>query len=182
MSYIVSYTGKIEFDPKEKTKKHEGQASWKKIAMVVFDSELDEYYSWFLNKRFGLTFNKIHRDPHITFINDSINDISNNGLRTEGEVNALWEKVKKKWDGKYIGIVLNLRPFSNNTHWWLIVDHKYREELHAIRAELGLPKPYFGLHMTIGMTHPNQLEFSEYLNTLNENGFIEMNKDYGVEI
>lgn len=31
--------GTIIFDPKDKTNKHKNQASWKKIAMVVFDDK-----------------------------------------------------------------------------------------------------------------------------------------------
>jgi len=30
------------------------------------------------------------------------------------------------------------------------MDEEDREELHAIRAELGLGRPYYGLHMSIG--------------------------------
>lgn len=180
MGDLVSYTGKILFEPENKTKKHESQASWKKVAMVLIDGEVSEYYSWFLQKRFNLVLNKPIRGAHITFVNDSINDMSQQGVKTNEEVEAMWEEVKKKWDGKEIEVVLNLRPFSDNLHWWLIVDHKYREELHAIRAELGLGKPYFGLHMSLGYANEKNIMHSEYINLLNEKGFIELNKDYGI--
>ncbi len=182
MKDIVSYSGKILFEPENKTKKHENQAAWKKVAMVLIEGDLTDYYSWFLKKRFSLDLNKPLRGAHITFVNDSINDMSGNGLKTNEEVETIWENVKKKWDGKDIEIVLNLRPFSDNLHWWLIVDHAYREELHNIRAELGLGKPYFGLHMSIGYANEKNLAHSEYINLLNEKGFIELNKDYGTNI
>jgi len=179
MSSTVSYVGKIVFEPENVTKKHQAQASWKKVAMVLFEGDLANYYSWFINKRFNLELNKPLRGAHISFINDSMNDLSNKGEKAEQEVELLWEKVKNKWEGKEIEITLNLKPFSDNKHWWLIVDHKYRDELHSIRAELGLGKPYFGLHMTIGLVNEKNIAHSEYINTLNEKGFIELNKDYG---
>lgn len=150
MNDLVSYSGKILFEPKNKTKKHESQASWKKVSMILFDGDIAEYYAWFIKRRFNLDLNKPLRGAHISFINDSVNDISQNGAKTEEEVEELWEAVKQKWDGKEIEVVLNLHPYNDSIHWWLIVDHKHREGIHDIRAELGLGRPYFGLHMSIG--------------------------------
>lgn len=178
--YTIAYTGKILFEPPNKTKKHLAQASWKKVAMVVFEGDIAEYYAWFLKQRFNLELNKPLRGAHITFINDSIDDI-NNRVGTVEEKEALWEKLKNKWDGKEISVILNLRPFSDINHWWLIVDHKNRTELHNIRAEIGLSRPYFGLHMTIGYANEKNIAHSEYINSLNEKGFIEINHDYRME-
>jgi hypothetical protein len=186
--FTVSYRGKILFEPESKTKKHEAQSEWKKVAMVIFDNELPRYYRWFLLKRFNLELNPLHREAHITFINDSIDDL-NDRIGTREEKEAVWEKLKQKWNGKEVEVVLNLRPFTNVYHWWLIVDHKHRTELHAIRKEVGLGFPYFGLHMTFGLLNRNldsngqevfshQLEHSKYINELNELGFIDLNKDY----
>jgi hypothetical protein len=179
--HTVSYVGKIQFEPENKTKKHLAQATWKKVAMVLFDGELAEYYSWFLKKRFNLELNKPLRGAHITFINDSIDDL-NNRIGSIEDKEALWEKLKQKWDGKEVSVTLNLRPFSDSNHWWLIVDHKFRDELHAIRAEVGLGRPYFGLHMTIGYANERNLAHSQYINSLNEKGLILMNKDYSKDI
>lgn len=178
--HTVSYVGKIQFEPENKTKKHLAQATWKKVAMVLFDGELAEYYSWFLKKRFNLELNKPLRGAHITFINDSIDDL-NNRVGSIEEKEALWEKLKQKWDGKEVAVTLNLRPFSDSNHWWLIVDHKHREELHAIRSEIGLGRPYFGLHMTIGSVNEKNLAHSQYINSLNDKGLILMNKDYSMD-
>ena len=201
--HTISYTGTIQFEPENRTKKHMAQASWKKVAMVLFDGDIAEYYSWFLKKRFNLELNKPLRGAHITFINDRMDDI-NNSTGTIEEKESAWEALKNKWDGKEINVVLNLRPFSDDKHWWLIVDHKFRNEIHDIRKEIGLEKPYFGLHMTFGILNQNykmdnegkleldsngrpisifnhQLEHAKYLNVLHENGFVEMNKDYGLD-
>jgi hypothetical protein len=187
--HTISYVGKILFEPENKTKKHIAQASWKKVAMVMFDGDIAEYYCWFLKKRFNVELNPPLRGAHVTFINDRASDI-NKGVGTEEEKEALWEALKNKWDGKEVSVTLNLRPFSDVNHWWLIVDHKYRDELHDIRAEVGLEKPYFGLHMTFGYQAENKneqgevifnrhLEHSRYIHKLNELGLVEINKDYG---
>lgn len=176
--HTVSYTGKILFEPENKTKKHLAQASWKKVAMVIFEGDIAEYYSWFLERRFGIELNKPLRGAHITFINDSMNDLNSaNGSEEKSE--KAWEALKAKWDGKEIDVTLNLRPFSDDNHWWLIVDHNHRQELHDIRAEIGLSKPYFGLHLTMGYVNERNFDHSRYINTLNEKGFVEINKDYG---
>ena len=38
--HTISYSGKILFEPENKTKKHKDQANWKKVAMVVFDDDI----------------------------------------------------------------------------------------------------------------------------------------------
>lgn len=135
----ICLTGKIYFDPDDKTTKHKSQASWKKMAMVVIKGDVTEYYAWFIKKRFGLDLTKPLRGAHISFINDHVKDMNGN-----------WEKVKKKYHRKEIKIVLDVRPDIQTPHWWLIVPHDERGELQGIRSELGLKKPYFGMHMTIG--------------------------------
>lgn len=180
MIHTVSYVGKIVFEPENKTKKHLNQAAWKKVAMVLIDGDIAEYYSWFIKKRFNLELNKPLRGAHITFINDSIDDI-NNRMGSIEEKEELWNKLKEKWDGKKVNVVLNLRPFSDSTHWWLIIDHKHRDELHGIRSEIGLGRPYFGLHMTIGYANEKNIHHSRYINSLNDSGFILMNQDYSMD-
>jgi hypothetical protein len=166
MKQLKTYTGKIVFDPPDKTKKHILQSDWKKVAIVELGGDLCAYYAWFLNKRFNLILNLNNniREPHVTFINDSRRDISNaNGGISNDRVDYLWEQLKSKWDGKQIDVTLNLHPATNNKHWWLVVDFDHREELHKIRAEIGLQKPFFGLHMTIGTSHPKWIDHSKYI-------------------
>ena len=59
MSNIIKLTGKILFDPEDVTNKQANQSSWKKVAMVLFDGDVCEYYAWFIKKRFNLSFIKL---------------------------------------------------------------------------------------------------------------------------
>tara|TARA_R110000868_G_scaffold59092_2_gene181490 strand:+ start:393 stop:932 length:540 start_codon:yes stop_codon:yes gene_type:complete len=135
----ITLRGKIVFDPVDKTKKHEAQGSWKKVAMIFFYGDLCEYYNWFIERRYNLPLVKPLRRAHVSFINDRGSD-----------TNGKWEEVKRKWDGKKIDVTLDISPRTNATHWWLIVPEESRGEIHDIRAELGLGRPNFGLHMSIG--------------------------------
>lgn len=95
MESKITLIGKIEFDVLNKTTKHKNQCSWKKTAMVLFNDDMCEYYSWFIQKRFNIILNKPIRSSHISFINDSMRDLTNNGDKTEIETLELWELVKK---------------------------------------------------------------------------------------
>lgn len=90
----VKLIGKIHFDVPDKTNKHKSQSSWKRVAMIMFEGEICEYYCWFIKKRYNLTLNRLLRGAHITIINDSFRDLSNNFQKSEEEVNQLWESVK----------------------------------------------------------------------------------------
>ena len=141
----ITVEGKIIFDPVDVTNKHQKQSSWKKVAMVHIGGEISEYYAWFIKKRYNISLAPPLRKAHITFINDRVTD-----------TNGKWEEVKKKWNGKEIDVVLSVDPRTDSddpksdAHWWLNVPEEDREELHAIRAELGLGRPFYGLHMSIG--------------------------------
>jgi hypothetical protein len=142
MKTTIKIKGKIVFDPPEVTGKHKKQADWKKVAYVLFKGDICKYYQWFIFKRYGLILVSPLRGPHVTFINDSRRDMGKN-------INK-WEQVKRKWNSKTIEITLSLDVRSDGTIWWMVVPEQERGQLHAIRAELGLDRPYFGLHMTIG--------------------------------
>lgn len=173
MINTITLLGKIGFEPEDKTKKHKAQASWKKMAMVFIDGDITEYYSWFINRRYNLVLNKPLRGAHISFINDSIKDMSLNGARSISEVDILWENVKKKWDKKEIPIVVNLDPRTDDRTWWLNIPHDNRDLLQGIREELGLGKPYWGMHMTIGYANEKNLAHSIYIHDLIKKGFIQ---------
>ena len=154
MNDRIEIEGKIIFNPQDKTAKHKSQASWKKMAMVMVKGDVCQYYAWFIRKRFHIDLSRPLRGAHVSFINDSIRDIAGD---SNAEKQALWDKVAKKWHGKKIKIVLDVRPHaigrtreSKSGHWWLIVPHDERNDLQAIRNELGLDRPRFGMHMTIG--------------------------------
>jgi len=136
----ITVTGVIEFDPENRTKKHEAQGSWKRVAMVKFPkSDLCGYYAWFINKRYNLPLAEPLRFSHISFINDR-----------ESDTNGKWEEVKKTWNGKKVNVTLSVDAKTDATHWWLIVPEEERKQFDTIRTELGLSDPYFDYHMSIG--------------------------------
>lgn len=140
--------------------------------MVFLDGDVTEYYAWFIKKRYNLVLNKPLRGAHISFINDSFRDMTLNGQRSMEEVKTIWNDVKNKWNGKQIPIMLNLNPKTDDKHWWLNVDHEYRDKLHGIRAELGLSRPFFGLHMSIGYANEKNIQHSKYIHDLIKTGLI----------
>ena len=163
MNEKVTTYGRIIFDPPELTTKHKSQGEWKKVAMVEIQDDSASLYAWFIEKRFNIKFNPPQRGSHVTFINDSIRDLSQNGKISKEEVYANWERVKAKWDGKTVEIKHLLDPRTDDNHWWLNIDNEDRAELHGIRAELGLGRPFWGLHLSIGIIHPHFLEHSAYI-------------------
>lgn len=140
--------GKIKFDPINITNKHKKQ-SWKKVAIVNFGCDICEYYSWFIKKRFNLILNKPLRGTHFTVINDVIDD-------------NIYNQAKQVFDGKEINVTYDpefIRS-SEKGHWWL---KAYSEDATNIRNVMGLGKPYFAQHITIGLATHLQLEHSKYI-------------------
>lgn len=175
-SNLITYKGTILFNPEDKTRKHENQSSWKRTAMVIIPGEICDYYAWFIKKRFNLELNKPIRGAHISFINDHIRDI-NGGLGTIEERQEAWEKLSQKWNGKEIEVTLDLRVKADNKkflHWWMIVPHDLRGDLQSIRSEIGLDKPFYGMHMTIGYDNERNFEHSKYIIDLIEKEFIKI--------
>ena len=170
MKTTLEIQGTIIFDPRDLSNKHQKQTSWKRVAMVVLDggTDLTSYYAWFIFKRYGLKLNKTIRGAHISFVNDHIKDIDGSNQQ---EKQQLWESVKAKYHKKRISVVINLDARTNGEHWWFKIPEEDRVELHGIREELGLGRPFFGLHMTIG--HPNEiyLVHSQYIHDLLRNSF-----------
>jgi len=164
MNKYINLSGKILFDPENRTNKHNYQASWKRMAMIMFDSDITEYYAWFIKKRYNLILNKPLRGPHISFINDSNRDIKNgSGLINEDDVDLLWNMVKQKWNNKPIDVELDVDVRSDGKHWWLNIPNENRTLIHNIRTELGLDRPYFGLHMSVGYANEKNIEHSKYI-------------------
>jgi hypothetical protein len=141
--------GKILFDPINVTKKHNAQSVWKKVAIVKFDCDLYEYYSWFLKKRFNLFLNKPLRGTHLTFINDIVDD-------------DIYLQARDIFDGKEITIKYDPTIVRSNKsgHWWLKAESL---DCQNIRNAMGIGDPYFGYHITIGLATHLQLEHSKYI-------------------
>jgi hypothetical protein len=142
MKTTIKIKGKVLFDPPEKTKKHRKQAVWKKVAYLNIKGDVCAYYAWFIKKRFNLPLARPLRGAHITFINDSLRDM--------GDKAKYWDDLKGRWSGVEIEVELHLEPKTNDISWWLTVVEESRNPLHDIRAEIGLGRPHWGLHMTIG--------------------------------
>lgn len=167
MTTNITYKGVIQFNPDNKTNKHNDQAIWKRMALVLIPGDVIEYYSWFIKKRYSLELNKPLRGAHISFVNDSIDDIRKGCcLLNNEDADFVWDNVAKKWDGKEIDITLDLDPRSDTQHWWLNIPNERRDELHAIRAELGLGRPFWGLHMSIGYANDKNKDHSIYIHNL----------------
>ncbi len=150
---MLELIGKIEFDPINVTKKHNKQASWKKTAMVKFDCDIWEYYSWFLKKRFNLYLNKPLRGTHLTIINDKF----------DPETEYLYDQGRQLFHGKEIRIQYDptLIRANDKGHWWINADS---DDAKNIRSVMGLtPDPYFGFHITIGLATHLQLDHSKYI-------------------
>lgn len=145
---VIKIRGIIEFSPEDVTRKHRAQSSWKRVAIIKTDCDLDRYYAWFLKKRFNLELNKNLRGPHITFISD----------RLEKEV---FDEASKIFNGKEIDFYLELEPRGNGAHWWLRV---HCPEAESIREAIGLSRdPYFGFHLTLGYANEKNIDHSKYI-------------------
>jgi hypothetical protein len=146
---LIKVTGILEFAPENKTRKHDSQASWKRVAMILVPGELTMYYSWFVKKRYNLELNKPIRGAHLTIINDS-----------EREA-PMFEEARKLYDGKEVSFYIDPATRTNGEHWWL---RAYCPEGEDIREACGLRRdPYFPLHMTIGYANEKVLPHSQYI-------------------
>lgn len=173
MNHEITVYGKIIFEPEDKTRKHTAQSSWKRMAMLHIDhGDLADYYAWFVLKRYNLPLNKPLRGSHISFINDSLRDFSVNNTRNIEEIDTIWEAVKLKWDKKKVAVILDISPKTDDKHWWLRVTDEGRKTLQDIRTELGLGKPFWGMHMTIGHANEKFEYHSEYIHGLIKKGLI----------
>lgn len=158
------YQGKIFFEPPNKTRKHELQSDWKKIAMVLFDGDITEYYAWFILKRYNLVLNKPLRGAHLSFLNDSVLDIKT-GSKVD-DIEELWANVKNNWNDKNIEIEFSPDVRTDGKHWWLTLSEESKIFLQSIRNELGLSKPFWTFHLTIGYANDINIYHSEYIHNL----------------
>ena len=155
---LIKVTGKFEFDPPNMTKKHVNQSEWKTTAILqLTDNDICAYYAWFIKKRHGLELLRPQRGPHVTIMADRTAEIKN------------WDSVRKKYNGTYIDIKLDLDARTDGKTWWLNVYDK--PQLQNIRNEAGLGTPFFGLHMTIGNVWDKHLEHGKYIHTLYKNNY-----------
>jgi len=145
---LIKIKGILEFSPEDVTRKHKNQSSWKRVAMIRTDCDMDRYYAWFLKKRFNLELNKNLRGTHVTFINDKLEK-------------GIFDQFAPLFNGKEINFYIETEPRSNCEHWWLRV---HCPEAESIRELMGLSRdPYFGLHLTLGHANEKNIAHSEYI-------------------
>lgn len=152
---IFKVTGKYVFDVPNVTKKHAEQGTWKKFAMIHLDCDMDDYYRWFLEKRYNVKLNLPLRGPHVTIIND----------REANMLPGSWEKAVEKYQGKEIEIFLCNDLRTDGSHWWLRAGG---DGLWEPRMDLGLGHPFWSFHLSIGYANEKNIEHSKYiLETIN---------------
>ena len=151
---MFELSGKLLFDPENKTKKHERQSEWKRTAMIMIDDgELARYYAWFIEKRYNLKLSRPLRGTHLTIIND----------RFFGDQTG-YKQVRNKYDGTEIKFFIDPDVRTDGNHWWMNAVCPMAEQ---IREEATLnPKPYFGFHITIGRPHERDEHHSHYIHRL----------------
>ena len=140
--------------------------------MVFIQGDICDYYSWFLNKRFNLELNKPLRGAHISFINDYNYEFKKLIKRTDTQIDADWERVKKKYNNQKINIILDINPKTDDKHWWLNIPEEERYYLQSIRNELALGRPFYGMHLSIGYCNEKNIEHSKYIHHLIKKGYI----------
>lgn len=146
---VIKVNGYIEFEPENKTRKHNSQASWKRVAMIHTHDDLAAYYAWFIKTRFNLELNKPLRGSHVTIINDRDIEV------------PLFDKCKEIFHNKKITFYIDPLPRTNAKHWWLRV---YAPDAEAIRIACGgSPIPNFDFHLTLGYANEKNLAHSEYI-------------------
>jgi hypothetical protein len=144
----------MKFEPEDKTRKHKNQASWKRVAMIVTQDDMSDYYSWFIFRRFNLQLNKPLRGAHVSIVNDSERDF-------QLGVEPHWSVVKEKYNDKPMDFYIDIEPRTNGEHWWFRVYCPAGEDM---REELGLKRdPFYSLHMTIGYANEKNRFHSDYI-------------------
>lgn len=145
---LYKATGILQFNPEDVTQKHREQSEWKRVGMIMLNSQVDRYYAWFVNQRFGLNLHTNLRGSHVTFISDRLDK-------------DVFERVAAKYEGKEVTLYYSTEPFTNGKHWWLRV---FCTDIEPIREEMGLEKyPYFGIHLTLGRVSEVQKEHAKYI-------------------
>lgn len=140
--------GKLTFDPLPLSgNKSVMFKPWWIILQMTDDT--DNYYRWFIEKRYGLKLQRPAWGGHISIV------------RGETTSQENWNIFKTKYDGKEIEFEHSGEIRTNGNHWWL---RTYCDNLKDFREEMGYPRDgLWGLHLTIGVPIPLHLQHSFYL-------------------
>lgn len=143
-------TATIYFDPNHVTKKHEEQSSWKAVGIALLKDDTEAYYRWFLERRFNLKLIKTIRGSHLTFLNEKYENIK-----------VDYEEAKKYFTNKKVTIKYHPKNLRFGNGFWFILAES--DDLMNVRSALGLGKPYFDFHITLGNTNELGKEQSQYI-------------------
>jgi len=132
--------------------------------IVKVNDDIVEFYSWFLEREFGIKLQRPAFGAHVSLI------------RGEKPTNEKkWEDAQKKWEGTQLKLKYWSPPRTNGKHWWLRLSDE--SELENIREEIGYSKKgMWILHLTIGMPNPKYLDQSYYIWSLYKQNLL--NYDY----
>lgn len=166
---LIELTGTLEFELPHISKKHERQSEWKRTAMALIGGDVCDYYAWFIRRRYHLTLYTPPRRAHITFIADRFSEMKG---RNDQEREVLWRQFVQKYQGTTIHIMLDPDVRTNGEDWWLNVPEEHRRQMHEMRGELGLGRPHWGLHMTIGCPNDKNESHSRRLHRQLHEGLI----------
>lgn len=147
MTQLFKSKGKIKFDPKAIRDPSSKMFKPNWVIVTLEENDIVEYYSWFLEKEYGIRLQRPAFGPHISLI------------RGEPINEDLWKIGKGKWDGHEVEFQYISPPRTNGKHWWLRIFDE--TELERIRTDIGYDKKgMWVLHLTVGTPVPRHLERS----------------------
>lgn len=148
-------------NPENVTNKHLNQSTWKRVCFLDLGAnDICAYYSWFMKRKYNLDILKPLRNPHVTVINDSIERFKGEDIE---EKTNLWNGFCDKYNGQRCTVALSVETKGNGLHYWLNVTEESRNGLMVMRRELGLERPFSGMHMTIGRVKETDRPYSNYV-------------------
>ena len=135
-NHVVKCSGKIIFRPNRPGLK-KSHRSFDNGVILKVDNGITEYYSWWLNRKFGISISKPAWGTHITIVND----------RDRVKDFAAFEVAKKKFNNKIASVGYDVRLKKQWQFW--VIEVLPSPELVEIRKSLGLREDY-PFHITIG--------------------------------
>lgn len=136
MTQEARCNGKFIFSPDRPGLKKAHRAFDNAVILKV-DNGITEYYSWWLNRKYGMVLSKPAWGTHITVVSDKdrVKDLNSFNL------------LKNRFNGKIVQVP-HLVVVKKQWQFW-VVDVKPTNEMIEVRKSLGL-KENFPFHITIG--------------------------------
>ena len=136
MTQNARCNGKFIFSPSRPGLKKTHRAFDNAVILKV-DNGISEYYSWWLNRKYGISLSKPAWGTHITVVSDKdrVKDIES------------FNKIKSSLDGKMIQVPYEV-DLRKQWQFW-VLEVQPTKEMIEIRKSLGL-RENFPFHITIG--------------------------------